>query len=425
MPAKARTSAILVFLIGLPVVTAEAQGGSLFTGVNTPMVSNSVFRGLSLQVFPQAPLGDVRVSSAFHTPSAEFGYGIYSNSRGGHPPRYFRPIYSPCWNYSWDPFLGLFNDWLWGCDFLTGLTYRSTYHPWNSFLVWRSFHPRPPRHAFTYWRDPFLPPWGPHWTQDPWAPFWDGYWDEPGFGGHFPVPYPGVPAIAEPEAPSRTATRRPSARIGSPEGYGEGRARGATGRSAVPRSSNPPSKWPAIPLLDSGDPEEPKAKPRSRGSRSPPSDFVRPPSANPSLDPRKTSPTPKGKTTKAPRPSDRIRGAAVPGTKTKPRLKPKSRNRSPYPNFDRSPARGTIGSNNPSLGRRPSPKAQSRPKGYPRSPATNPATNPTPRTKATPSLSRKPRGQAAPSTSPKVSPRPPRQAPRSSSTTRRARRPGN
>ena len=174
MPAKARTSAILVFLIGLPVVTAEAQGGSLFTGVNTPMVSNSVFRGLSLQVFPQAPLGYVRVSSAFRTPSAEFGYGIYSNSRGGHPPRYFRPIYSPCWNYSWDPFLGLFNDWLWGCDFLTGLTYRSTYHPWNSFLVWRSFHPRPPRHAFTYWRDPFLPPWGPHWTQDPWAPFWDG-----------------------------------------------------------------------------------------------------------------------------------------------------------------------------------------------------------------------------------------------------------
>lgn len=424
VPAKARTSTVLVFLIGLSVVAAEAQRGLLFTVVNTPMVSNPVFSGFSLQLFSQASLGYLQAGSAFHTPYAEFSYDIYSGPRGVHRPRYFRPIHHPCWNYSWDPLVGLFNDWIWGCDLLPGLAYRSTYRPWNRIFVWTSFHSRPPPHAFAYWRDPFVPPWGPHWTQDPWAPFWDGYWDEPGFGGHYPVPYPAVPAIADPEAPTRTATRRPSSRIGSPRGYGEGAAR-VPGRSAVPRTSNPPGRWGEIPVLDSRDPKEPTAKPRAKGSKSPPSDLIYPPSAHPSADPRRASRAGTGKTAKAPRPSDRIGIGTVSGTKTGPRPKPKSRNRSPYPSFDRSPAPGKGVSNNPSLGRRPSPKTQARPKAYPRSPGTKPAPNHAPRTKAAPSSSRAPRALATPRPSPKMNPGPTRQPSRSSSTARRARRPGN
>ena len=422
VPARVRASAVLVFLIGLPVIGAEAQSGVSFTVATGPIVSNSVFSGVSLQVFPHTPFGYVRVGSAFRTPSAEFGYGIYSGSRGNHPTRYFGPRYAPCWDYIWDPFVGFFNDWLWGCDFFTGLAYRSIHHPWDRFLIWSSFHSRPPRHAFTYWRDPFIPPWGPHWTQDPWAPFWDGYWDEPGFGGHFPASYPAVPEIAKPEPGSRTATRRPSSRVGSPRGYGGGTAR-PPGRSAVPRNSSPPSRWPAIPVLDSQDPEEPKEKPRARGLRPPPSDFARPPSDHPSLDPRRAGGASRGATTRTPRPSDRIRGGTVPNSKTEPRVKPKSRNRSPYPSFDRNSAGGNGTFNNPSLGRRRSPKAQTRPEASPRTPQTRPALNRAP--KATPSPSRAPRARATPRTSPKVSPKPPHQPSRPSSTARRARRPGN
>ena len=108
VPARVRASAVLVFLIGLPVIGAEAQSGVSFTVATGPIVSNSVFSGVSLQVFPHTPSGYVRVGSAFRTPSAEFGYGIYSGSRGNHPTRYFGPRYSPCWDYTWDPFVGPF-----------------------------------------------------------------------------------------------------------------------------------------------------------------------------------------------------------------------------------------------------------------------------------------------------------------------------
>mgnify|MGYP001185665874 FL=1 len=421
VPARVRASAVLVFLIGLLVIGVEAQSGVSFTVAASPIVSNSVFSGFSLQVLPHTSSGYVRMGSAFRTPFGEFGYGIYFGSRGNHPTRYFSPGYSPCWDYRWDPLGGLFNHWLWGCDFFSGLAYRSTYHPWDRFLVWNSYHPRPPRHAFTYWRDPFIPPWGPHWTQDPWAPFWDGYWDEPGFGSNSPASYPTVPD-AKPERPSRTATRRPSSRVGSPRGYGDGTAR-PPGRSAVPRNSSPPSRWPAIPVLDSQDPEEPKAKSRARGLRPPPSDLLGPPSDHPSLDPRRAGRASRGITPRTSRPSDRLRGGAVPDSKTKPRVEPKSRNRSPYPSFNRNPADGNGISNNPSLGRRRSPKAQLRPEVSPRTPQTKPASNRAPR--AAPSPSRAPRAQARPRTSPKASPKPPPQPSRPSSIARRARRPGN
>ncbi|GIS80641.1 MAG: hypothetical protein CM1200mP14_22070 [Gammaproteobacteria bacterium] len=81
MPAKARTSTVLVFLIGLSVVAAEAQRGLLFTVVNTPMVSKPVFSGFSLQLFSQASLGYLQAGSTFHTPYAEFSYDIYSGPR--------------------------------------------------------------------------------------------------------------------------------------------------------------------------------------------------------------------------------------------------------------------------------------------------------------------------------------------------------
>ncbi len=421
---RARTSTVLVFLIGLSVVAAEAQRGLLFTVANTPMVSNPAFSGFSLQLFPQAPLGYLQMGSAFHTPYAEFRYDIYSGRMGVHQPRYFRPIHHPCWNYSWDPFLGLFNDWIWGCDLLPGQAYGSTYRPWNRIFVWTSFHSRTPPHAFTYWRDPFVPPWGPRWTQDPWAPFWDGYWDEPGFGGHYPAPYPAMPAIAEAEAPTRTATRRPSSRIASPRGYGEGSAR-VPGRSAVPRASNPPGRWQGIPVLDSRDPKEPTARPTAKGAEPPPSDFIYPPSAHPSADPRRGSRAGSGKTAKAPRPSDRIGLGTISGTKAGPRSKPKSRDRSPYPSFDRSPAPGNGASNHPSIGRRPSPRTQGQPKAYPQSSGPKAEPNPAPRAKVAPPPSRAPKVRATPRTSPKMSPRPSRQTSRSPSTARRAQRPGN
>ena len=406
VPARVWTSALLVFLIGLPVIGVEAQSGVSFTVVSGPIVSNSLLSRFSLQVFPQTPLGHFRVGPlAYRSPYPEFGYGIYSGPRDNHPPRYFGPRHSPCLGYTWDPYWGLFDDWLWGCDVFAGLAYRSTHHFWNRFLARRHFRSRLPRHAFTYWRDPFIPPWGPHWTQDPWAPFWDGYWGEPGFGGHFPASSPGVPAIAEPKVPSRTATPRPSSRVGSPSGYGEGSAR-TPGRSAGPRNSNPPSRWPKIPVLDSEDPEAPKAKPRSTRTGSAPPDFIRPPSAHPSPDPQKGGEAKRGTSTRNPRPSDQIRKDGAVTQKS-----PRSRNRSPY---DRGPVGGV--SDKATFGKGSPPKVRTRDKASPLIPQTKPAPNRG--TKVAPSPSGAPKPQAKPRANPKPPPLP-------ISTVRRARRPGS
>lgn len=415
MPIKVRTSAILIFLIGLPLTGAKTQTGLSFTVATGPIFRNSAIGTISVQPFPGTLFGYIGIGPTSRSPYENHAYGIYSRLRG----HYYSPEYYTCWDYTWNPYSGLFSDWLWGCDPLTGLVYRSIFHSQNRFLPWRTFaYNSPPGHVFAYWQDPFVGPWGPYWAHDPWAPFWDDYWAGPSFGGHFPGSYPAVPAIVEPEVPGRTATRRPSSRVGSPPGYGGGSDR-TPRRTAVPRTSATPSMWPGTPVMDSRDPEASKAKPRGTRSRPAPSDFVRPPSAHPSPDRRRASGTRQGPSS---RPSDRLRdGATVPRTKAVPRMKPRSQDWSPYPKANRSPSGGL--STKPSLGSRPSPKARTQANTPPRIRLARPTSNRVPRT--VPSQSRTPKAQAMPRTSPRVTPKPPRPSSRPTSTARRTRRPGN
>ena len=256
-----------------------------------------------------------------------------------------------------------------------------------------SFYQTVPRHAFTYWRDPFRPPWGPHWTEDPWAPFWDGYWDEPRFGGRLPASYPFPPPSTELEAPDRTAVRRPPARVRSPWGYDEGTAK-APDRRAAPGNATPPRKWPDVPVLGSTDPEKQKGTARAEFPEFPPSDLVRPESGSPPPGTRKTGRNWKGVPTRPPRPSGRIEGVVIPQTEAKPRLKPKNPNRSPYPRFDRSPQGVRRTPNNSFPERTPFPKSEPRPKASPRSPQLRPIPKTTART--SPSPSKAPKAQTRP-----------------------------
>lgn len=348
MSAKVRISTLLALFIGLSITGVETQDRVAFTAATGLSGSKSVLSGVSLTLLPQVPFSYVRAELGPHSFSTEIVYITYS---------------------------------------------MATAHQRLRYSQSRSFYQIVPRHAFTYWRDPFRPPWGPHWTKDPWAPFWDGYWDEPRFDRYLPANYPSPRPSTELEAPDRTAVRRPSAQVRSPWGYDEGTAK-APDRRAAPGNVTPPSRWPVIPALDSEDPKKRKRTPRAEIPEFPPSDLARPESGNPRPGTRKSGRKWKGILTRSPRPSDRIEGVVIPQTEAKPRLKPKNPNRSPYPRFDRSPQGVRRTPNNSFPGRTPFPKSKTRPEASPRSPQLRPIPKTTTRT--SPSPPKAPKAQTRP-----------------------------